>query len=253
MQKTSVVMMPVQKKDISLVSEWTKEWLGAAHPLAYSLTIFSSPGYTDFVRNQLETGGPVKLIGAYDGPELLGFIELRRLPDELFINNFCVKSEARGRKVGEALLAHTEQLAKALGAATVGLDCFLWNERALQKYKLSGYRETGRIGWLTSPNRGHGSEAEPFFIKEKQKADAHHHAFGFSQFFVETAQGPLSVNRLKETYFRVAAKDHHPAYDNILAQIDPRRELFMIWPGHEAAPDGWKKASDSVKLEKRIH
>lgn len=254
MGKRELTIMPVRRADVPAVAEWTAEWLGAAHPLAYSLTIFSSPRYTDFLLHQQEASGLTHLAGAYEGSILLGFIELRKLSGQLFINNLCVKSGARGRQIGERLLQYTERLAKISGASTIALDCFLWNERALRKYIDSGFRETGRIKWLTKENE-EACRGQPvgFTIQDQQEADAHQHAFGFSRLHVQTEAGGWAVNRLKDDYFRLATGEQHPDYYNILSQLDRRRALFLICAGENAAAGGWKRVSDSVRLEKEIN
>ncbi|WNS81215.1 GNAT family N-acetyltransferase [Domibacillus sp. DTU_2020_1001157_1_SI_ALB_TIR_016] len=255
MKERDVMLMPVRSEDVPLVAKWTEEWLGTAHPLAYSLTIFSSPGYTDFLQNQLKseqkTAGSTHLIGAYDGGQMLGFIELRQAPDQLFINNFCVKKEARGRQIGERLLQYTEQLAKSVGASTVGLDCFVWNGRALDKYAESGFRETSRVHWYTRQNEWGSQTPVEFEIKNGQEADAHQHAFGFSRLHVQTEKGVMAVNRLKDSYFRLSIHEKNPEYFNILSQLDQSRTLFLIG-SEEAAEKGWNKASESVRFEKKI-
>ncbi|MET1031589.1 GNAT family N-acetyltransferase [Domibacillus tundrae] len=257
MSQQQLPIIPVRERDVPIISKWTEEWLGAAHPLAYSLTIFSSPGYTKFLEYQQSVPlprNPMRLLGAYDGDEMLGFIELRRMPDRLFINNFCVKPEARGRRIGELLLRHTEQMAESMNLSTVGLDCFLWNERALEKYVRSGFQKTNRMHWFTGSNDRSAAEAPiQFVIEEQEKADAHQKKFGFSQFHIQTKNGQSQVNRLKDSYFRVTAEERDPEYYNILSQLDRRRSLFMIRADEVEMGDGWKQASTSVRLEKQIN
>lgn len=253
-QQLSII--PVRARDVPAVSQWTEDWLGTAHPLAYSLTIFSSPGYTNFLAHQRSiplSRNPMKLLGAYDGDEMLGFIELRLFPDRLFINNFCVKHEARGRQIGERLLHHTEQMAKNMKLSAVGLDCFLWNERVLEKYVRSGFQKTGTVQWFTGSNDRFADTPIEFVIEGKEEADAYQKEFGFSQFQIKTKYGMSAVNRLKEGYFRVTAEEQDPHYYTILSQLDRRRSLFMIRSGEAEVEDGWSKASASVRLEKRIN
>ncbi|WP_197076561.1 GNAT family N-acetyltransferase [Domibacillus indicus] len=252
-----LTVMQLRPQDMPMVAKWTGEWLGSAHPLAYSLTVFSSSGYTTFLEYQQAIPpehNQTWLYGAYDEGVLLGFIELRRIGERLFINNFCVQKEARGRSIGSLLLSHTEYVAKQTGAAAVALDCFAWNERALEKYAKSGYTETNRIHWWTGRNaESTGGAAPAFIVTGYPNAEVNQKEFGFSQFYVETDYGVSQVNRLGDLYFRVPAEEPDPGYYKILSQLDRHRNLFMIRQDEEEPGDGWRRVSTSVRLEKQLN
>ncbi|OES44984.1 GNAT family N-acetyltransferase [Domibacillus iocasae] len=252
-----ISIIPVRPSDVELVSKWTEEWIVAGNSSAYSLTIFSSPGYTNFLTYQQSIPwpyNPTRLLGAYDEDALLGFIEIRIMSDRLFINNFCVQKEARGRRVGEMLLQQTELLARSMNKKAVSLDCFLWNERAMDKYLKAGFHQVAHAHWFTSENQ-YRSEKDPalFLVEGYPNAEANQKEFGFSQFQIRTENGIFSVNRLKENYFRVTANEQNLNYFNILSRLDQNRSLFIISPDSEPeAGSLWKKVSSSVRMEKLI-
>ncbi|WP_203363385.1 GNAT family N-acetyltransferase [Bacillus sp. REN10] len=256
--RTKVDIAPLRQADLPFVYEWTKEWLGSEHPTAYSLTIFSSKGYTRFLAHQQSlplSHQPSRLFGAYRGKQLLGFIEIRLMTDCLFINNFCVRKEARGQRIGQVLIDYAVSLARDCQLPAIRLDCFAWNEKALSMYMKAGFQVLESIHWFIGKNPSATEKnSEDFLIEGFSKAEASHKEFGFSHFQVRTTEHLYSVHRLHDQYFRMTAheKEVDPVHLSILSQIDAERLIFVISPSAELHGSGWNEVSKSVRLERFV-
>lgn len=60
-----------------------------------------------------------------------------------FISNLFVEEHARGKGVGQALMARAEEIAAAKGAKRLRLYVLAWNERARRVYETAGFSAYG--------------------------------------------------------------------------------------------------------------
>ena len=78
------------------------------------------------------------------GPRLLGYACLWCLDDELRINNFAIRGDARGEGLARALLASILREARGLGCTRATLEVRPSNRAALALYRGAGFVEVGR-------------------------------------------------------------------------------------------------------------
>ena len=86
---------------------------------------------------------------AVEGEEITGHIygevmrrgasEFRNPETSIYIHQIGVREEDRGRGIGTALLNYVEERARAVGANSVGLDYWAFNERARSFFETRGF------------------------------------------------------------------------------------------------------------------
>lgn len=64
--------------------------------------------------------------------------------EELYVRSMAVVPSARGRRVGESLLARVEEFARAHGHARLTLTTTPFLSRAIRLYERAGFRPSGR-------------------------------------------------------------------------------------------------------------
>lgn len=62
-----------------------------------------------------------------------------------FLEGWFVRANARGRRLGAALLTAGENWARSLGLTELASDAELWNEDAIRAHAALGFRETFRV------------------------------------------------------------------------------------------------------------
>ena len=82
-------------------------------------------------------------IVAQEGFALQGYAGVWLIFDEGHITNVAVHPRARGRRIGELLLANIMALASANGAVVVTLEVRPSNDAALSLYRRMGFEEKG--------------------------------------------------------------------------------------------------------------
>lgn len=107
----------------------------------------SEPAGQGFVRAMwaLQSAGTSTLLVAWEGAASVGSAEVR-WGDEVELANLSVRSSARGRGVGSALVAAAEAL---IGSGSLSMGVGLDNPRARALYERLGYRGTGEITTTT--------------------------------------------------------------------------------------------------------
>lgn len=225
---------PLALESLPSIPRWTGQWLKPLHPEVYRLTLFSCPGYLDYVRHQQSVPaglGATHYYGAYEETDLLGFIEYAVTGAGMFINNLCVSSAARGQGVGTRLLEWVHQEAARRACTNVRLDCFSWNRPALAYYLAQGYEATGETFWSTGSNP-YRTEAGNcgYLVRDYPFAQVSQQAFGFSTFHLSREGQTTAVGRIDDHSYRLIAGDKPPAPDLLraLAALEPGRSLFLI-------------------------
>lgn len=182
-----------------------------------------------------------------DRGHLLGACELRYRPAQLFLNYIAVSEAARGRGIGRALIQRGIGLLgeRASPQATFGLDVFDHNRVALQWYERLGLQAISSFAWYKIADPGALSTvarggAGPYSVTGVAQAEIVHSHLGFSEFMVETADGPTTtVGRLGDAWFRLIETDVplSPAVLPILRELDPARGVFLVArPSRNCAP-----------------
>jgi GNAT superfamily N-acetyltransferase len=86
---------------------------------------------------------------AEEGKEVTGHIygevmrrkasEFRNPETSIYVHQIGVREEDRGRGIGTALFAFVEERARAIGANSIGLDYWAFNERARSFFEARGF------------------------------------------------------------------------------------------------------------------
>jgi ribosomal protein S18 acetylase RimI-like enzyme len=201
-------------------------------PGLLQLTIHACDGVERYVRALIEAEGrgiDTTYAVAVDGRGMVGFAEMRRFSDRLFLNYIAVASHARSRGVGSKLLDAAIGRARRAGHERLELDVAEDNRLALPWYRGLGLREGSTTDWWTLPlPEAGGDEVAP--VSGWAQATASHRAFGFSEVGVETPRRTYRVGVLGGSWFRVkdrAALDD-PSLCATLRALDPSRRLLAL-------------------------
>lgn len=87
---------------------------------------------------------PLKTDGRTSNSRILGYAGMWLMIDEAHITTIAVRSEWRGRGLGELLLASLIESASEVGARRVTLEVRVSNETAQNLYRKYGFRQEGR-------------------------------------------------------------------------------------------------------------
>lgn len=99
----------------------------------------------EYIFGQIENG--LKIIGYYN-KELEGYLsyEIKEKATKFFwIDEFIITESERGKGYGTKLMDEVKRIAKNEGVKRIELNCFTFNERAIELYKKLGYKEQRTI------------------------------------------------------------------------------------------------------------
>ena len=118
-------------------------------------SIFSNCAFNYF--DQVIKGEDNHLILGFDDDKPFGYIYyvLRKLPQNIYrleeriiyINHILVKKSCRGRGLGSALINHVRGIAKKEKIKKIGLDVWVFNERAINFFIKQGFSAHNQIMW----------------------------------------------------------------------------------------------------------
>lgn len=198
-------------------------------PRTIELFIYGCAGIDRYIAAQIEAwpkGGDTAFTVAETGGAVAGFVELRLMPDRLFVNYIAVADGARSGGVGARMLEAAIARARRPHHARMGLDVLADNTGARRWYDALGFAEETRTEWrrLALP----ASDAEPARVLGLPQASALHAAYGFSRVTV----AGHDIGLLGERWFRIT--DARVLADRAacaaLRQLDPRREVLALVP-----------------------
>lgn len=205
-------------------------------PALIELMIYGAPAAERFIRDQIAARGlgadTVYTVAAAAG-EVVGCVEMRRLPDGLFLNYISVRPEARARGLGRALLRHALDPDGQGEAVSIRLDVLEHNWPARGWYDHLGFRrEDATDWWELPPSPPPSSSAGPpaALLTGYPQAQACHERFGLSQFTVITPSGSHAVGRLGAAWFRLTRAEAltDPDLGRALNRIDPARRVLAL-------------------------
>jgi len=196
-------------------------------------TIFGCSGIERYVRDMIshqELGNNTWYVLGREDADFLGFTEVRRAVDALFLNHGYVLPAARGPGVGTSLLFHGITRARTLNQTRVELDVFHENFTVRRGYRALGFEEVFQQLWLErAPDDGIAGD-EGWYSAGLALADRIHEAYGFSEFGLDTRSRSYRIGRLGSSLFRAtdAAVLTDPSAAHALRALDPNRSLLCI-------------------------
>ena len=104
---------------------------------------FSVPWTEAQLRAQLPDDRHVFLV-AERGDEVLGYVGLMHVLDEVYISNVAVSPDCRRQGIGAALIAELTRRAGRLELAFLTLEARASNAPAIRLYEKMGFRQVGR-------------------------------------------------------------------------------------------------------------
>jgi ribosomal protein S18 acetylase RimI-like enzyme len=236
-------VLPLEEKWLHLVAQMTRSWL---HPDIWPLTLFSCPGYTDSLRENLKVPERQRsqfFYGAFMNGRLAGFAEWRMQTDSLLLNNLFVSPGNRGNGIGRMLVETGWKRALEDGLSSLDLDVFTYESKTVRWYREMGFLELHRRYWHTGTNpftredsedggAGDYSRKGTFILQGFPQAEAVHRAFGFSSFEARTKAGIHQIGRLHQRYYRLCVENPELDTDLLsgLALLEPTRRLLVISP-----------------------
>lgn len=197
-------------------------------------TIFGCPGIERYVRDVIshqDLGDSTWHVLGREEDDVLGFTEVRREVEALFINHGYVLPAARGPGVGTSLLFHGVTRARTLAQSRVELDVFHQNYTVRRGHRALGFKETFQQLWLELKlDDRTGGENEGWYAGGLAMADRIHEAYGFSEFNLQTRSRSYRIGRLSTTLFRAtdAAVLADPSAAHALKALDPNRNVLCI-------------------------
>lgn len=112
---------------------------------------FSSPWSVDSFLEELDNPRAVCFV-AREENEIVGYLSLWTVLDEVQINSFAIKEDFRRKGYGSQLMEHAIAYAKEKKARTMTLEVRLSNEKAQKLYKKYAFTDAGiRPGFYAKP------------------------------------------------------------------------------------------------------
>jgi len=161
-------------------------------------------------------------------PMVVGFVEMRLAPRELFLNHIHVSPARQGAGMGSRLLRRSIELTRPAAADRIELSVFRDRVRQLDWYSRLSFTTDRTSQWVTL-GLGQGACREWFSVGELPQADCMHARYGFSSLTLRTLGGDFRVGRLGDRYFRTSggAITGDGAALGALSEIGPGRELVV--------------------------
>lgn len=249
----SIEIIPLLEADIAKVTHALKTMIASD---IYGLTLYSSPGYSSFLRDFFSLPACFRdsyFFGAYRKNELLGFSEWKKTGDTLFLNLLFILPEYQSRGIGLMLLQHGRSLAKEMNCSWIELDVFASNQRACKWYAALGFDQIAMKHWLVGKNpSAHLPLSLDVVVKDYPQAIAAHERFGFSRFAVAINESEYAVGRIRDELYRVHASDLESCRDlfSVLNSLEEQRALLLI--SDNECLTGFRKICSSLRMRRGI-
>ncbi len=104
---------------------------------------FSCPWGREGIESEIAYENGIMLVAEEDN-RAVGYLSLRYVLDEGYLNNVAVLPDYRGRGFARALLTRLQEECEELGLAFITLEVRISNETAKALYRSLGYEMTGR-------------------------------------------------------------------------------------------------------------
>jgi ribosomal protein S18 acetylase RimI-like enzyme len=199
-------------------------------------TIWTTEGSSAYLRDLLafnaSTTAVIYTVAQVDG-EVVGFTEFRRGHRHLFLNHIHIQTSCRGNGMGRRLLLESLGLVSTGEPFRIELDVIETNEPAYRWYRSLGFKFVeGRIWAEIDGWPGACDDSQLAFFDGMAPANCLQARYGFSQFFVQTSAGSVSVGRIGEELYRITAATmlRDGAGLRLLYHLDPVRRLFCLVP-----------------------
>ncbi len=228
-------------------------------PDLVEMTIYGCRGIGAYVVEQIQArpnGGDTLYTVACDGANVLGCVEMRLLPQGLFLNYISVLPEVRSMGLGPRLLSAAIEGSGRAGLQTISLDVFEHNTRAREWYERLGFElEDASEWWQIAPERS--SAASGSLVVGWPQARVCWERFGFGQFRLVAENGGYDVGLLGDRWFRLTQPEalSDRSVLSALRAIDSSRGVLAIVSAGSVSAGlrkTWRQAAGSHRLHATI-
>ena len=201
-------------------------------PAFLQATIYGCAGIANFIASQISLPNrfaDTAYTVALQEDQVVGAVELRRSPAELFLNYISLLPQFRGRGLAGRILKGAIDSSMQEGQTRMVLDVSQDNSRALAWYKRLGLKSEHRVDWFVIGNAATG-EATCGLVSEYPQAETCHAAYGFSAFGLTTPSGVYRIGRINADWFRITQPEAllDPSVLPSLRALDPSRRVLAI-------------------------
>ena len=202
-------------------------------PQLVGATIYGCEGIEHYIRYQIAargSGADTVYTVACEEERIVGCVELRLKPGEIFLNYISVLPEMRSQGLGTRLLLAAIKNAGWNGRE-IKLDVFDENLQAKRWYERLGFRHSTSLIWQRiRPERA--TCASEAIVSDYPQACVCHERFGFGAFSVFTPSGAYRVGILGRDWFRITEES---ALSDVflmstLCMLDSNRDILAIVP-----------------------
>jgi 2-polyprenyl-3-methyl-5-hydroxy-6-metoxy-1,4-benzoquinol methylase/ribosomal protein S18 acetylase RimI-like enzyme len=216
-------------------------------PSRLSLFIYGCSGVDRYVRAQIcaeDYGCDSTFDVAVAHGAIVGMIEMRSLPDRLFLNYVAVAPEVRASRLGTRLLSAAFASVAGPPHRSMALDVHEDNVAALRWYDSLGFVAGTMTEWFVLPLPSAAGTPRGRVIGAPQAAVCHD-AFGFSRITVSTPNGYHEVGKLGTRWFRITSRGaiEDPALLATLSVLDPDRRVLALLPAGTLPPTAFGQAA----------
>jgi len=104
---------------------------------------FSDPWNKSFFSQDIDNQSALPLVAKADD-NIIGYVCLWKILDEIQISNIAVSPERRRRGIGEEMMQRILKMAQEEDYRRISLDVRISNKAAINLYEKFGFREAGR-------------------------------------------------------------------------------------------------------------
>ncbi len=228
---------------------------GSFNPEIRNAMIYGCSGMEAFISRQIETpeglSDTVYLV-AKVGDLVAGCVEMRWLPEALFLNYICSSPEARSKGLARRLLAESIRIARRDHHREMLLDVFEDNLPARTWYERLGFRYDYSTQWWDCP-----LPVTDILVSGRISGYPHALAsqerYGFSMFRLITCEREYAVGCLGSDWFRVTGPEllSDPQALAMLQRIDGQRRILALVPGQEL-PEALPRDTRRIVTSRRM-
>jgi len=228
---------------------------GSFTPEIRNAMIYGCPGMERFIGRQIETPGGLSdtiYLVAVAGELIVGCVELRWLPEALFLNYICTRPESRSKGLARRILAESIRIVRRDHQREMLLDVFEDNLPARTWYERLGFRHDYSTQWWDCPLPATDLPVNGR-ISGYPHALASQEPYGFSMFRLVTTRQEYAVGCLGSDWFRVTGAEllSDPQALALLQRMDGQRRILALLP-EQVMPEALPKDARRIVTSRRM-
>ena len=228
MNNSSVAIRPAEVSDAAAIAATIRS---AFPDRLLDLFIYGCPGIDKYIAEQIRIrnqGCDKRYTVAVANGNIVACAEIRRIPDQLFLNYIAVLAPYRSLGLGGQLLHKALMDSRRAEEKEVVLDVLDLNTNALNWYQRLGFRMKDAVSWRECSSDC--DSESPIIVADYAQAQACQHVFGFSKFAIQVGRQNYEIGRLGDNWFRLTnpAALKAPGLVAGLKTLSPRRKILLL-------------------------